>query len=375
MISPASFYQNLKNVGVDYFTGVPDSLLKSFCAYVTDNTPNSNHVIAANEGAAVGLAIGYHLATGNVPLVYFQNSGLGNTVNPLMSLADPEVYSIPMLLLIGWRGEPDVKDEPQHVKQGRVMLQTLDAMEIPYQIICGDEDADAQAVKLAMQSANERSGVCALIVRKNSFEGYALPNSPQPYSMNREDAIKAVVDQLGPKDIVVATTGMASRELFEYRKACGQGHQADFLTVGGMGHASQIALGIAYQKPDRRVICLDGDGAAIMHLGSMAVSGTSGLTNFKHIVINNGAHDSVGGQPTVGFDIDLVNIAQGCGYQNAQSVDSIAELNKSLSICLSSEKNILLEVRVNKGNRKDLGRPTKTPKQNKQGFMEFLSSK
>lgn len=372
MISPASFYQNLKNVGVEYFAGVPDSLLKSFCAYVTDNTPNSNHVIAANEGAAVGLAIGYHLATGKVPLVYFQNSGLGNTVNPLMSLADPEVYSIPMLLLIGWRGEPDVKDEPQHVKQGRVMLQSLDAMEIPYQIISGNEEADAQAVKLAMQSANERSGVCALIVKKNSFEGYALPGSQQPYSMNREDAIKAVVDQLGPNDIVVATTGMASRELFEYRKACEQSHQADFLTVGGMGHASQIALGIAYQKPDRRVICIDGDGAAIMHLGSMAVSGTSGLTNFKHIVINNGAHDSVGGQPTVGFDIDLVKIAQGCGYHNAKSVDSIAELNASLSTCLSSEKNILLEVRVNKGNRKDLGRPTKTPKQNKQGFMEFL---
>ncbi len=375
MLTPQQFFESLSSAGVNYFTGVPDSLLKTFCAYVTDNVPAQRHVIAANEGAAVGLAMGYHLATGEVPLVYLQNSGLGNTINPLTSLVDPEVYSIPMLMMIGWRGEPGVKDEPQHIKQGRVTLQMLESMEVPYTIIDGSEKDIASILNAAVSSAKAIGGAHALIIKKGSFDHYSISEqAPANYGWNREDAIKQIVDQLDNKDIVVATTGMASRELFEYREQLQQSHERDFLTVGGMGHASQIALGIASQQTNRRVICIDGDGAALMHLGSMAISGRAGMKNFKHIIINNGAHDSVGGQPTVGFDINLIHIATACGYGYAKTCESTETLTQSLQELLNSEGPAVIEVRVNKGNRSDLGRPTTTPQQNKNAFMQFVQS-
>ena len=375
MVSPEFFYNRLTETGIEYFAGVPDSLLKAFCAYITDHAGQSNHVIAANEGAAIGQAMGYYLATNKPPLVYMQNSGLGNTVNPLMSLVDKEVYSIPMILMIGWRGEPGVKDEPQHVKQGRVMLQTLDAMEIPYGIIDGDETHVAEVISEAVKTAKEKACAYAIVVKKGTFDNYTLQNKiVTDFPFNREDVIKSIVNQLNPSDIVVATTGMASRELFEYRTACGQSHERDFLTVGGMGHASQIALGIAAQKHDRRIICIDGDGAALMHMGSMAINGMSGLSNFKHIIINNGAHDSVGGQPTIGFKIDLLKIADGCGYQHRNSVDSELALEQAIPKLLQAAGPAMLEIHVNKGSRKDLGRPTVTPQQNKKAFMNFVRS-
>ncbi|ARN73866.1 phosphonopyruvate decarboxylase [Oceanicoccus sagamiensis] len=375
MINPADFFAALTQSGVGYFTGVPDSLLKTFCAYVTDNTEASNHVIAANEGAAVGLAVGYHLATGQIPLVYLQNSGLGNTINPLTSLVDAEVYSIPMLLMVGWRGEPGVKDEPQHVKQGRITLDMLESMQLPYTVIDGTEpDIDA-VVSAATASAKELGSAHFLVVRKGSFDSYKMQAGlAQDFGWNREDAIKAIVDQLGASDIVVATTGMASRELFECRVALGQSHEQDFLTVGGMGHASQIALGIASQKEDRQIVCIDGDGAALMHLGSMAINGMANMKNFKHIIINNGAHDSVGGQPTVAFDIDLPKIAEACGYRQVNTCDSSDTLTADLKSFFDAPGPSVLEIKVNKGNRSDLGRPTTTPKQNKQAFMSFVQS-
>ncbi len=375
MLTPQSFFDALRNAGVDYFTGVPDSLLKTFCAYVTDNAAEKKHVIAANEGAAIGLAMGYHLATGKLPLVYLQNSGLGNTINPLTSLVDAEVYGIPLLLLIGWRGEPGVKDEPQHVKQGRVTLKMLEAVEIPYTVIDGSEDDIASVIAHAVQSAQTSGGAHALVVKKGSFDNYRiLEQSQRDFGWNREDAIRHIVDPLDAQDIVVATTGMASRELFEYRVAKQHSHERDFLTVGGMGHASQIALGIASQRPQRRVICIDGDGAALMHLGSMAINGKSGLENFKHIIINNGAHDSVGGQPTVAFDISLPKIAEACGYRMTASCNSATTVDQSIEALLKTAGPAVLEIQVNKGNRKDLGRPTSTPQQNKQAFMQFVQS-
>jgi len=375
MLTPQSFFEGLNNAGVDFFTGVPDSLLKMFCAYVTDHAAEHQHVIAANEGAAIGLAMGYHLATGKVPLVYLQNSGLGNTVNPITSLVDAEVYRIPMLLLVGWRGEPGLKDEPQHVKQGRVTLAMLDALEISFTVIDGKEEDIASVLASAVQSAQTNGGVHALVVKKESFDSYQILEQPRKdFGWNREDAIQAIVDQLDARDIVVATTGMASRELFEYRVAKQHGHERDFLTVGGMGHASQIALGIASQKPERRVICIDGDGAALMHLGSMAINGMSGLDNFKHIIINNGAHDSVGGQPTVALDIGLSKIAEACGYQVVTRCNSVTLIKPSLNELLAANGPVVLEIQVNKGSRKGLGRPTSTPQQNKQAFMQFVQS-
>ena len=374
MLDPEQFFACLQQHEVSFFTGVPDSLLKDFCACVTQKAPENQHIISANEGGAVALAVGYHLATGNIPLVYFQNSGLGNIINPLLSLADPDVYAIPILFVIGWRGEPEVHDEPQHTKQGRVMLSMLDSMEIPYSIVNPEMDQAEATIKQALHTARKTNGPYALIIRKGTFSPFQL-QEPQALSMEltREAAIHHILDELGDEDIVVSTTGMPSREVFEYRAHKNQGHQRDFLTVGGMGHASHIALGIALQKPDRKVLCLDGDGAVLMHLGALAINGSLKPQNFTHILLNNGAHDSVGGQPTVGFQVDFLTMAQAVGYKATARVQTAEGIKHELVRIRKSQGPSLLEIRINKGARKDLGRPTLTPIQNKQGFMKFLS--
>lgn len=373
MIRPEYFYNTLKGMGIDFYTGVPDSLLKDICAYITDHVDRKNNVIAANEGGAVGLAAGYHLATGNIPVVYMQNSGLGNTVNPLMSLTDSDVYRIPVLLVIGWRGEPGVHDEPQHVKQGKTTLPLLDAMEIRHEIMSGDEAELERQLDGGVRYMKETGRAFALVVRKGTFAKYKLQNGTHnPYDMEREEAIKAVAGAMGGKDIVVSTTGKISRELFEHRTATGEGHSRDFLTVGSMGHASQIALGIAMNCPGRNVYCFDGDGAAIMHMGGMGIVASMLPGNFYHIVFNNGAHDSVGGQPTIGFGIDLPKIAEGCGYKTVMSVDTRSELDAILPTLTTLPAPLLLEIKVKKGSRDDLGRPTTTPVENKEALMSFL---
>lgn len=373
MIRPEYFYNTLKGMGIDFYTGVPDSLLKDICAYITDHVDRKNNVIAANEGGAVGLAAGYHLATGNIPVVYMQNSGLGNTVNPLMSLTDGDVYRIPVMLVIGWRGEPGVHDEPQHVKQGKTTLPLLDAMEIRHEIMSGDEAELERQLDGGVRYMKETGRAFALVVRKGTFAKYKLQNGTHnPYDMEREEAIKAVAGAMGGKDIVVSTTGKISRELFEHRTAMGEGHSRDFLTVGSMGHASQIALGIAMNRPERNVYCFDGDGAAIMHMGGMGIVASMLPGNFYHIVFNNGAHDSVGGQPTIGFGINLPKIAEGCGYKTVMSVDTRSELDAILPSLTTRPAPLLLEIKVKKGSRDDLGRPTTTPVENKEALMSFL---
>jgi len=356
------------------FTGVPDSLLKDFCACITDHVPAGRHIIAANEGAAVGIAAGHYLATGKPALVYMQNSGLGNAVNPLLSLADPKVYRIPMLLVVGWRGEPGVKDEPQHIKQGEVTLSLFDAMQIPYMIIDEEETiAEKQFNQLLAQVISTSSPQVA-IIRKNLFSPYKLKNKPvNEYKMSREEALKIVIDALHEDDIVVSTTGKLSRELFEYREMKGEGHEKDFLTVGSMGHSMSIAMGIALNKPERIVYCLDGDGAVLMQLGAMTNIGVSRLKNFRHIVFNNGAHESVGKQPTAAFRVNLGQIASACGYKYAYLIDNIADLRTVMRFFRDDEGPVLMEIRVNLDSRDDLGRPTRTTHENKEDFMNFIS--
>ena len=374
MISPAFFYQFLQKRGLEFYSGVPDSLLKNLCAYLTHNAEKKNHIIAANEGGSVGLAAGYYLATGNIPVVYMQNSGLGNTVNPLLSLMDKEVYNIPVLLLIGWRGEPQVKDEPQHVKQGKVTIPLLEAMGIRHEIMETEETLLTVQLERSIRFMEETKEPFALVIRKGSFEEYKRPENTLPvYELSREQTIGQIVSHMEDSDIVVSTTGMISRELFEYREATGQGHKRDFLTVGSMGHASQIALGIALNKTERRVFCIDGDGATIMHMGALGIIGSMNPSNYFHIVLNNGAHDSVGGQPTIGFQLDLPQIAQACGYKKVISVENEQALQEALNHLSEQPTPLLLEVKVKKGARKDLGRPTTTPIENKENLMEFLN--
>ena len=353
MVDVRHVIETLLGNGVDFFCGVPDSLLKSFCAYLTDNC-GENHVIAANEGGAVGLAAGHYLATGMPALVYMQNSGQGNAVNPLASLADPDVYSIPMVLLVGWRGQPGVKDEPQHVKQGKITVSLFETLGIPTEILPDDDESAAEMTRKMVERAKAESRPVALIVRKGLFAEYKLQNKkPDIAALPREQAIEDVLKSLPEDAVVVSTTGMISREVYETRERLGQDHSRDFLTVGSMGHASMIALGIARAQPSRRVYCLDGDGASIMQMGNMAIVGQSGCTNLTHIVFNNAAHDSVGGQPTVGGAIDLPAIASACGY-NRQGAP------------------VFKEVLVAKGARKDLGRPKEPPEVNKALYMKTL---
>ena len=374
MISPHFFVNSLLEAGIDFFAGVPDSLLKNICAYLKDNVPEERNIIAANEGAAVGLAAGYHLATGQIPVVYMQNSGLGNTVNPLLSLTDEEVYNIPVLLLIGWRGEPGKHDEPQHVKQGKVTIPLLNAMGIRNMVMAAEESALATQLDEAVTYMNATQRSFAFLIQKGTFSDYQLQSSsPSPFTMSREEAIQTVAGSISDEAVIVSTTGMISRELFEYRAHNGMGHDSDFLTVGSMGHASQIALGIALQQPQRPVYCFDGDGATIMHMGSLGIIGSMAPKNYTHVVFNNGAHDSVGGQPTVGFRINIPMVASACGYRSVTSVDNIDALRAALQE--SADGPRLIEVKVKRGARKDLGRPTTTPIQNKEALMEKLKMK
>jgi len=374
MIRPSFFIDTLQKHDINFYAGVPDSLLKNICAYISDHLDSRHNIIAANEGGAVGIAAGYHLATSKIPVVYMQNSGEGNIINPLASLTDKEVYNIPVLLLIGWRGKPGVHDEPQHVKQGKVTLPLLDTMGINYQVLSQDESVAEIQIAEAVAYMKQTNEVYALVVEKNTFDTYTLQNKVEnALTLSREEAIQTVAAALGPKDCIVSTTGMISRELFEYRTAMGQSHERDFLTVGSMGHASQIALGIALEKPDRHVWCFDGDGAVIMHMGSMAITASKAPVNFVHVLFNNGAHDSVGGQPTVGLDIDVPAIAKAVGYKHAFSVDSAEGLQEILRSPEILDGPTLIQVCVRKGNRKDLGRPTTTPIENKNALMHFLS--
>lgn len=374
MIRPKFFVETLENQGVVFFAGVPDSLLKNVCAYITDNLPKELNIIAANEGGAIGIASGYHLATGKIPCVYMQNSGEGNIINPLASLTDKEVYSIPVLLLIGWRGRPGVHDEPQHVKQGKVTTGLLNTMGINYTVLSKEEALAENQIREACKYMKSTNECYAFVIEKDTFEAYTLQNKiDSELSISRETAIETIVSALQDNAVVVSTTGMISRELFEIRERKGQDHAHDFLTVGSMGHASQIALGIALQQPERPVYCFDGDGASIMHMGNMAITAQMHPKNYIHIIYNNGAHDSVGGQPTVGLNINLAGIAEAMGYKKVITVSLEQQLAAAIKDAQGTEGPVLLEIKVKKGNRKDLGRPTTTPQQNKFALMKFLT--
>ena len=358
----------------DFCTGVPDSQLKALCNYLmhTYGIDPQHHIIAANEGNCVGLAAGYHLATGKVPLVYMQNSGEGNIINPVASLLNEKVYAIPMIFVIGWRGEPGVHDEPQHIFQGDVTLELLEDMGIQHFVV-GKETTEEELsgameqFRIALNAGKQ----VAFVIRKGALEYAQKVEYKNEYQMTREEIIRHIV-AVSDDDPIISTTGKASRELFEIREANGEGHRRDFLTVGSMGHSSSIALGVALNKPDQKVWCIDGDGAALMHMGSMAVIGSIKPKNLVHVVINNGAHETVGGMPTVAGSIDLVGIAKSCGYIHAASVEDYSSLDTVLREADNTDGLHFIEVKSGIGARENLGRPTTTALENKMGFMEHL---
>jgi len=365
--------KTLEHYGVGFYTGVPDSQLKPLCDYLVNTYGiSNNHIIAANEGNAVALAAGYHLSTGNIPCVYLQNSGLGNIFNPVASLLNDRVYGIPAVFIIGWRGEPNVHDEPQHVFQGEITLKTLEIMDIAYMVIDKNTTEKELEDKMAEFKYLLNLGKSvAFVVRK----GGLTYNEKVHYKNNnqalREEIIRSITD-ISYGDIIVSTTGKTSRELFEIREQNKQSHKYDFLTVGSMGHSSSIALGIAINKPNTRVWCIDGDGAALMHMGAMAVIGAKSPCNYIHVIINNGAHESVGGQPTVAEKIDFGQIALACGYKDAYSAGDLDGFKDILNSLKNMQGPVLVEVKAAIGSRENLGRPTTTPLENKKAFMDYL---
>ena len=374
-IHPKDFHELLVSSGIKRFVGVPDSLLKDVCAYITENVESDSHFIVANEGNAVAMATGFYLGSRESSLVYLQNSGLGNTINPLLSLAHREIYSIPMLLLIGWRGEPGIKDEPQHKPQGKVTGDILDACGIPWFEIGPNLSRWQEAISDAIELMNTSESPVAIVVRKGTFSSFArsTPHIEEP-PMSREEAISTIIDTLDNDYLFVSTTGMASRELFECRVNKQMSHIKDFMSVGSMGHVSSIAFGVATACKDKKIVCLDGDGSMLMHLGATAIIVNSNAGNMLHIVLNNGAHDSVGGQPTVAKDISLSKIAEHCGYNVLPKVDNKPALIQALGrLPKHLQRPTFLELDVSKGSRPNLGRPTSSPLVNRNEFMNSCS--
>lgn len=363
-------------IGSDFYAGVPDSQLRALCDYLMDKhgIDPKHHIIAANEGNCVAIAAGYHLATGKVPVVYLQNSGQGNIINPIASLLSDKVYAIPMIFIVGWRGEPGIPDEPQHIYQGEVTLKLLEDMGIKWFVVGKEtKDNEIEAAMAGFQEILSVGKAVAFVICKGalSYEGKVRYRNNNVIS--REDAIHHIVKVSG-EDPVVSTTGKASRELYEIREANKQSHQYDFLSVGSMGHTSSIALGVAVHKPESKVWCIDGDGAVLMHMGAMAIIGVNRPNNFVHIVINNGSHETVGGMPTVADKIDLVAIAKACGYINAVSVSTLEELERAVREAKVCHELMFIEVKCSISSRNDLGRPTTTALENKQNFMRYLKT-
>lgn len=365
----------IDELGVNFYTGVPDSQLKALCNYLIHTYGISkSHIIAANEGNATALAAGYHLATGEIPLVYLQNSGIGNIVNPVASLLNEKVYEIPSIFVVGWRGEKGVHDEPQHIFQGEITASLLENIGIHTYVISADTTFEEfHEAYLKLKKFLNLGQSIAFLIKKNGLTYQEKVIYENEHSLKREAIIENVV-KVAEKDVIISTTGKASRELFEIREKNGQEHKYDFLTVGSMGHSSSIALEIALQKPDTKIWCIDGDGAVLMHMGAMAVIGANAPANFIHIVINNGAHETVGGMPTVAGTIDIVKIAKGCGYPFAVSVDNIKDLDRELNEAKKRNGLSLVEIKCGIGARADLGRPTTTPQENKKCFMEYLKT-
>ena len=363
-------------IGSDFYTGIPDSQLLALCNYLVNKygIDSKHHVIAANEGNCTALAAGYHLATGKIPVVYMQNSGEGNIINPVASLLNEKVYAIPVVFIVGWRGEPGSHDEPQHIYQGEITIKLLEDMNIKSFVISKDTtEEELRAIMSDFKTILSVGKNVAFVIRKGALSYDENIKYENQNTMVREDIIKHIV-KISGEDPIISTTGKASRELFETRETNRQCHKYDFLTVGSMGHSSSIALGVAINKPKMKIWCVDGDGSLLMHMGSMAVMGSNKPKNIIHIIINNGAHETVGGMPTVAGKIDVVALAKACGYPNAITVDNFNDLDNALSIAKSTNELSLIEVKCSIGSRKDLGRPTTTALENKENFMRYLNT-
>lgn len=366
------FVKEINECGISIFAGVPDSLLKHFCDYInSEDNKDIRHFVTVNEGAAVGLAVGSYLSTGRPACVYMQNSGLGNIVNPVTSIANSDVYGIPMLFIIGWRGEPGKVDEPQHAFMGKITKPLLQVLDIEYSEI--DNETTDEELKKMLKLAKtvlDLNKQYAFVIKKGAFDSFINSDYKNEFNIVRESAIAEILLAMKPDDVIVSTTGKISREVYEQSEKLMGHHQKSFLTVGGMGYASMIAYGIAIQRKDKRVFCLDGDGAALMHMGNLAFLGQRNAANFVHICFNNRAHESVGGMPTGAVDIKISNVAKSCGYSKSYVIYTTQELESVLSEIEAVRGSVFIEICVSMASRSDLGRPKERAVENKKNFMK-----
>ena len=369
MINAKTFINELNKVGIEFYTGVPDSLMSEFSKSLHFDFDDKNHVIATNEGSALAMCMGYNLATNKIPLIYMQNSGLGNFVNPYTSLLHKDIYNIPFILLVGWRGEPGLQDEPQHIFQGKITLDLLKLLDIDYIIIDNNTDLESITKKIR-ESINSRYPL-ALVVRKNTFEKDERVFENNNSLPKRNEALKKILDLFDEKTLYISTTGKLSRELYEIRKNSEQTPN-DLYVVGGMGHASSIAYGINQNLNENKVVCLDGDGSLLMHMGSLGIIGQSNMKNFIHVIFNNSSHESVGGQPNIYDQIDSNGLAKSLGYKSVLIVKNYEEFDH-INI-ENFDGPTFIEVKVQNSSDKNLLRPDKTPEENKRNFMEKINN-
>jgi len=370
MITCQQLAKIFKSQSFTFFTGVPCSIFKDWLNFVGEKK-QFQKVAVASEGEACAIASGFYLATGKTPVVYMQNSGLGNSVDPLTSLMNKEVYGIPALLLISWRGEPRIKDEPQHLKMGKITFRLLNTLGIPFVALSDNEKTAGRQIKKAKAYLKKRELPYAIIVRKGTVASYQAKKKKDKYSLTRERAIELIIGELKGNAAVISTTGKTSRELFELRKRKRQGHKCDFYTLGSMGCSAGIALGVALQKPKKKVFVFDGDGSVLMKMGTLATVGHYLPKNFYHIIFDNNTHDSTGGQRTVSDTVQFDKVAKACGYKSARVLSREKEIKESLSNI--KQGPLMLVIKVKKGSREGLGRPTLSPLKMKKSFMKFLA--
>ena len=374
MVNLQSLFEALDRTGVKFFTGVPDSLLNDFCLYMMNNIPDSRHVMAANEGNAISIAAGNYMATGNIPLVYMQNSGIGNATNPLLSLTHDCVYGIPLIMVIGWRGDPSINDHAQHKKQGELTPVLMKDMDIPYEILDND-DTVIEKFTWAVNKAREISSPVALIAKKailtQKEKKQVYPESPL---MNREEAVSAVIDVFGEDAVYLGTTGRATREVHEQLRMHGISEGHEWQNVGSMGHVSSVGLGLALALPDKRIVVFDGDAAVVMHMGSLATNCRYKASNLIHVVLNNGVNESVGGQQSAGQLIDLTGVAKSCGYRNVgHAIKTKEELQHVLKTLPGNDMPTFVDVYVRQGIRPDMPKLNINHKEQKEALMKYLN--
>lgn len=373
MVSCEELFRTFRKFGFNFYTGIPCSIFKDWINFIVERK-DTQHVIGTSEGETIAIATGYYLASKDFPVVYMQNSGLGNSVNPLTSLTAPEVFGIPFLLLISWRGEPRLEDEPEHKKMGKITTNILDTLHIPYSIMPDNIEGIEATLGEAKRFMQQKSTPYAILIGKGTIGKYDKVQKKIrfPSTISREEAIKLAADKLHKSGLIVSTTGKISRELFEYIESTRRNHQNIFYTVGSMGCSTGIALGLALRKKKKKIFLFDGDGACLMKLGSMATVGHYFPANFFHILFDNQCYDSTGGQPTVSKTVDFVGIAESCNYRYAELATSHEELEYSLNRLIRKRGPYMLVAKVKSGARDNLGRPTIKPQENKEKFIDFI---